>query len=47
MAPRHFQSPNFNRKPYGHDNSNAKGEQWEIAIEEFFSRLISKLKFWK
>lgn len=50
MSPRHsrnnMQSPYFERKPYGHDIPNAKGDQWEAAIEAFLSRLISKLKFW-
>ena len=43
---RHMKSPYFEKNPYGHDNPNAKGDQWEAAIEAFFSRLIYKLKFW-
>jgi hypothetical protein len=50
MSPRHgrnnMKSPYFERKPYGHDNPSAKGDKYEAAIEAFFSRLISKLKFW-
>jgi len=50
MSPRYnrrnMQSPYFEKKPYGHDNPGAKGAEWEAAIEAFFSRLISKVKFW-
>lgn len=43
---RHMKSPYFEAKPYGHENPKAKGPEWEASIEAFFSRLISKLKFW-
>jgi len=49
MVPRHQAKSQFKSPHFGvpHDNPKSKEEQWEKAIEEFFSRFFSKLKFWK
>lgn len=51
MSPRHnrknMHSPYFERKPYGHDNPKAKGDQYEAAIEAFLEDLWKRIRFWK